>query len=66
MPFETPEESGEVIQQQAEALGEQFSEYPYLAEVAAKLPQSGYDHAVEFEWGLDLILEGLEQLRATG
>ena len=38
-------------------------DYPYLLEVAAKLPDSGYDTAVEFAWGLDLILDGLERLR---
>ena len=39
--------------------------YPYLAEIATKLPESGYDNAVEFAWGLDLILDGLERLRRT-
>jgi len=28
-----------------------------------RLPDTGYDSAVEFAWGLDLILEGLDQLR---
>jgi AcrR family transcriptional regulator len=66
LPFETPEESGKVVQQQAETIGEQLAEYPYLIEVATNLPQSGYDYAVEFEWGIDLILDGLELLRSTG
>jgi AcrR family transcriptional regulator len=65
LPFETPEESGEVVQQQVETVGAQWAEYPYLIEVATKLPQSGYDYAVEFEWGLDLILDRLEQLQST-
>jgi AcrR family transcriptional regulator len=63
LPFETPEESGEVITQQAETVGEPFAEFPYLLEVATKLPQAGYDYRAEFEWGLDLILDGLERLR---
>jgi AcrR family transcriptional regulator len=65
LPFETPEESGEVVQKKAETVGE-LDEYPYLIEVATELARSGYDYAVEFEWGLDLILGGLERLRSTG
>lgn len=63
MPFETPEQSGEVIQHQAETTPD-FSEFPYLVEVLNNLPQAGYDTAAEFEWGLDLILDGLERLRS--
>jgi hypothetical protein len=40
-------------------------DYPYLAEIATKLPESGYDNAVEFVWGLDLILDGLDRRRRT-
>jgi hypothetical protein len=28
-----------------------------------KLPESGYDPALEFAWGLDLILDSLDRLR---
>ena len=28
---------------------------------STKLPESGYDNAVEFAWGLDLILDGLDR-----
>jgi AcrR family transcriptional regulator len=62
LPFETPEESGKAVQAKAEAVGG-LSEFPYLVEVLTKLPEAGYDYAVEFEWGLDLILDGLERLR---
>jgi AcrR family transcriptional regulator len=37
-------------------------EYPYLMEVAAELA-AGYDYGQEFEFGLDLILGSIEQLR---
>jgi hypothetical protein len=37
--------------------------YPYLVEIATKLPESGYDNAAEFAWGLELILDGLDRLR---
>ena len=62
LAFETPESAGEAARRRAATVGKP-EDYPYLLEVAAKLPDSGYDTAVEFAWGLDLILEGLEQLR---
>ena len=30
---------------------------------STRLPQTGYDNALEFAWGLDLILDGLDRLR---
>lgn len=41
------------------------SDYPYLNESAVELMSSGYNPADEFEYGLDLILEGLERVRAA-
>jgi AcrR family transcriptional regulator len=39
-------------------------EYPHLAEMIIKhAMKPGYDYAKEFEFGLDLILDGLEGLR---
>ncbi|MEX2375467.1 MAG: TetR/AcrR family transcriptional regulator C-terminal domain-containing protein, partial [Dehalococcoidia bacterium] len=39
--------------------------YPHLAEMTVQhILQPGYDHADEFELGLDLILDGLERVRA--
>ena len=60
--FETPDSAGEAAQRRAETVGA-LVDYPYLAEIAAKLSQSGYDNAVEFVWGLDLILDGLDRRR---
>ncbi len=60
--FETPDSAGEAAQRRAETNGA-LEDYPYLVEIATKLPESGYDNAVEFTWGLDLILDGLERLR---
>ncbi len=66
MPFDSAEESGAVVQAQAEAL-DAFAGFPYLVEVLENLPRAGYDGAVEFAWGLDLILDGLErQLARSG
>jgi hypothetical protein len=39
--------------------------YPYLVEAATQFAQAGgYDYDSEFEFGLDLILDGLERARA--
>jgi len=38
-------------------------DYPYLMDVAEELAKSGYDYRKEFEFGLDLILKGIERLR---
>ncbi len=65
LAFETPDSAGEAVQRRAETIGAPEN-YPFLVEVATKLPGSGYDSAVEFAWGLDLILDGLKQLRRTG
>jgi AcrR family transcriptional regulator len=60
--FETPDSAGEAAQRRAQTIGA-LEDYPHLVEIATKLPQSGYDNAIEFAWGLDLILDGLEQRR---
>lgn len=64
LPFDTPEELGEV----AESMLEHFpaDEFPHLAETIVELTRSGYAFADEFEYGLDLVLDGLERrLRTT-
>jgi AcrR family transcriptional regulator len=63
MPFETPEQSGEVAQAQLEAQAAAAALYPYLVEVVVELAKAGYDGGTEFEIGLDLILDGIEKLR---
>jgi hypothetical protein len=41
-------------------------EYPYLTEmIVDHALQPGYSYANEFEYGLDLILDGLERARGT-
>ena len=37
-------------------------QFPYLIEVVEELGVSGYDYAAQFEPGLELILDGVEQL----
>jgi AcrR family transcriptional regulator len=60
--FETPRSAGEAAQRRAQTI-RALDDYPYLVEIATKLPESGYDSTVEFTWGLDVILDGLERLR---
>jgi len=60
--FETPDSAGEAAQRRAATIGA-LEDYPHLTEIITKLPESGYDNAVEFAWGLGLILDGLERLR---
>jgi AcrR family transcriptional regulator len=62
IPFETPEESGEMA---ATTVGARGDEFPYLAEVVVELGERGYDYTEEFEFGLDFILDGLERFRRT-
>jgi AcrR family transcriptional regulator len=62
LPFETTQETAELAQ---DIMG-RFStdEYPYLTEFTVQhVLQPGYDYVKEFEYGLDLILDGLERLR---
>ena len=65
LAFETPDSAGEAAQRRAEAIDAR-DDYPYLLEIARKLPESGYDSAAEFAWGLDLVLDALDRLRHAG
>jgi AcrR family transcriptional regulator len=58
LPFDTGEQAAEV----AETILRQFrtGEYPYMSEIATEhVLKPGYSYADEFEFGLDLILDGL-------
>jgi hypothetical protein len=62
LPFSTPEETAAM----AVAFLEQFpaEAFPYLAELTTQhVLQPGYDYGEEFEFGLNLILDGLERAR---
>ena len=64
LPFETEEQVAEV----AQTMLEPFSpdDYPNLvAFITEHAMQPGYDYADEFEYGLDLMLDGLERVRQT-
>jgi AcrR family transcriptional regulator len=60
LPFQSPEETHEV----AAAIFEMFppGAYPYLTELTAEhVLKPGYSFGHEFDYGLDLILDGLER-----
>jgi AcrR family transcriptional regulator len=62
LPFDSPEETAEM----AQAFLAQFPAdvYPHLAELTTEhVLRPGYDYGDEFEFGLDLILDGLERSR---
>jgi hypothetical protein len=59
-----PTEAAEVAEQFMSHLPAE--QYPYLAEIAAGVARSGFDHAKDYERGLDLLLDGLEAWRDEG
>ena len=64
LPFSTPEETAAM----ALTFLDQFpaEDYPHLAELTTQhVLQPGYDYGNEFEFGLDLILDGLERARTS-
>jgi AcrR family transcriptional regulator len=64
LPFRTPEQTAELAQDILTAFP--ADEYPHLAELTAgHVLRAGYDYGNEFEFGLDLVLDGLEAVRGT-
>ena len=62
LPFDTEERSTELIQQILAAMP--ADEWPHLVEFSREhVLKPGYDYGLEFEWGLDLVLDGLERAR---
>jgi AcrR family transcriptional regulator len=62
MPLDTPEQAAAAAAHLLRQLP--ADRYPYLAELTVEhVLQPGYDYADEFEFGLDLILDGLERAR---
>jgi AcrR family transcriptional regulator len=60
LPFETQEDVGDVAQTMLEPFP--AGEYPYLMEILTEhVMRPGYDYADEFEYGLDIVLDGLER-----
>ena len=65
LPFAATEQVAEVAQTMLEPFP--AHEYPNLVEFLSEhVLKPGYDYADEFEYGLDLILDGLDRARAKG
>jgi AcrR family transcriptional regulator len=64
LPFETGEETAELAQ--AILMQMPADEYPHLTELTVEhVLQPGYEYGDEYEFGLGLILDGLERARDT-
>lgn len=64
LPYHTSEEGTEVAENILQKLP--ADEYPHLTEMITEhAMKPGYDYAEEFEFGLDLILDGIERLRVA-
>ena len=64
LPVSTPQDLAEVGK--TLILEMPADQYPNLRKVGMELMESGFDYAAEFEFGLDIILEGLERTVPTG
>ena len=65
MAPETADDFAAEAQRQMNAYADRLAQYPHLAEVVGgHVAKVGYDPATEFLFGLDLILDGLDRLRA--
>ncbi|MGQ0838471.1 TetR/AcrR family transcriptional regulator [Actinokineospora sp.] len=62
LPFDNADETSQVTQMIMARFAS--GEYPHLTEMAVEhVMQPGYNYGDEFEFGLDLILDGLERAR---
>ncbi len=64
LPFDTGKQTADL----ARTIMTRFThdEYPHLTELTLEhVLQPGYDYGNEYEFGLDLILDGLERIRGT-
>jgi AcrR family transcriptional regulator len=63
MSSETPEDFATEAQRQMREYAAALADYPHLVEVVGgHVAQAGYDYDAEFLFGLDVILDRLEQL----
>ena len=64
LPFETAEESTTMAEATIQHVDDLAKAFPYLAEVVAgHVATVGYDFTAAFEYGLDLILDALDERR---
>jgi AcrR family transcriptional regulator len=64
LPFEASDDVADVAQSMLEPFPP--DEYPHMLEILTDhVMKPGYDYGEEFEYGLDLILDGLEKVRGA-
>ena len=64
LPFESAEESTDVAEATLQDVSDLAEHFPYLAEVVAgHVANVGYDFSHSFEYGLELILDSLDERR---
>jgi len=64
MPSQTADDFASEAQRQMVVYADALADYPNLVEVVGGyVAKAGYDYEAEFEFGLDVILDGLERLR---
>lgn len=67
MSSETPEDFAREAQRQMTEYRDLLDQYPHLRQVVGgHVAEVGYDYEVEFLFGLDLILDGIERLLPGG
>ena len=67
MSSETPEDFAAEAQRQMRDYAATLADYPHLVEVVGGyVARAGYDYESEFLFGLDVILDRLEQLLGEG
>ena len=66
LPFKTREEAAQIGDMMIQQFQQLADEFPYSFEVVGGyVAQGGYDPTAEFEFGLDLIIDGLEARRGA-
>lgn len=65
LPARADGDTAAVMREQARNVPE-MSRFPYLLEAMREFAEAGYDYDTEFAFGLELILDGIEQLHDHG
>jgi hypothetical protein len=63
MPADTPVEAQSILRRLSESHPDVAVDFPHVTELLTEIGRSGYDYSVEFRFGLELLLDGIERLR---
>ena len=62
LPFDTPEESQELAEDIVAGMADMAAAFPYLTAFTMEhVMQPGYNYSAEFDYGLQLVLQGLQR-----